>query len=131
MTGHNGTTGTEKPLPKDAELAAELARGRSYRDAGAAVGLSAATVARRMARPSFAAAVRDARDRFMAEALASAVSSASAAVAVLRDIAENTRVPPGVRVRAAIGLLQTAIKLREQYDLTERVAALETAANTP
>ena len=87
-----------------------------------------------MARPSFAAAVREARDAFMVEALAAAVSSAPAAVGVLREIAESARVPPGVRVRAAIGLLTAAVRLREQYDLAERVAALEAArasANMP
>jgi uncharacterized protein (UPF0147 family) len=53
------------------------------------------------------------------------------AVDVLVDVMRNTKVPPGVRVRAASQILGSLITITEFATLESRIAALENAHEDP
>lgn len=49
------------------------------------------------------------------------------AIDVIANVLDDPKAPAGIRLRAALGMLDTSIKLRELRDLEVRLAALEAA----
>lgn len=99
------TTGDDALEPADAELVRLLACGMSYSEAGETVGMSKATVYRRMRDP----AVREAVDRERSAVVDSAVRSlldlADRAVGVHARVMDDETAPLGARLRAAMSVL--------------------------
>lgn len=109
---------------RETAVAALLAH-PTYQEAARAAGVSESTLARWLREPAFAAAVREARRRTLEQAIGALSAATAEAVATLRAMlgAEGE----SVRVRAAVAILEHALRGAETQDLEERIAALEAA----
>jgi hypothetical protein len=109
----------------DELLLGALAAGSSVEQAARSAGLSARTAYRRLADPSFARRLAQARDELISSALGELVECASEAVATLRALlsASDER----VRLGAAKSTLEQLLRLRETLSLSQRLATLERA----
>jgi hypothetical protein len=110
----------------NAALLTALASGQSVKSAARAAGVSERTAFRRVADPVFRQAVSQARAELLARAVGLLADSATEAAKTLRALlaAESE----GVRVRAAVALLDAAMRGVELIDLAERLTALEKQA---
>ena len=108
---------------RERELAARLAAGQTYAEAGKALGMSERTISRCMTRSEFRALVDAIRDERV-EAVVGSLGDASAeAIATLRRLlAEQS---PMVRLGAVRTILEFLLRGREHVDLARRVADLE------
>jgi len=102
-----------------------LMTGATRADVAAAVGVHPRTVTRWVGRPLFRDALRSAQDDVLAGATRYLVAGARDMLTILYDVAQDRDVPPGVRVRAAIGWLGQVWRARELEDLVERIDAIE------
>lgn len=102
-----------------------LARGTSTDKAGEAVGVSGRTIRRWREDPDFEAEVRTASKELLAEARAALGGAARDAIATLHAALQDPSV--ALRIRAASVLLSTLPAISEQFELEERLAALEAA----
>ena len=109
----------------DAALALALARGLSVRDAAKAAGLSERTAYRRAADSDFRQQVSRARADLVAEAVGILADQSTAAARTLADLLSSPS--DTVRLRAAVALLDSAMKGVEVSDTAERIAWLEDA----
>lgn len=91
-------------------------------------GVSRATLDRWLDDATFAAAYRAASRRVFETALNDLQAKTSRAVQTLCEVQEDTNAKPGERVAAARTLLDFALKGREQFELADRIAALEAIA---
>lgn len=106
---------------------AELARGRTQREAADAVGVSDRTIRNWMGLPAFQAALREARATLLAETSTLLHSAAGAAVRTLREVMEDSRTGGLARVLAARAALTLTYRSAEVDDLTQRMTELEAA----
>ena len=106
-------------------LAAELAAGRTVREAAAAADVSERTAYRRLADPAFEARVRDLRAAMVGEALGRLSANMGKAADMLVGLLDAA--DPGVRQRAAAKLIELGLRVREQLDLEGRLRNLERA----
>jgi hypothetical protein len=95
--------------------------------AAAQIGVNEKTLDRWLADASFAAAVRAAQRRIFACALGSLHASLADAVATLRAGLAADPAPPPTRVRAAIALIDLALRAHDTLDVEERLSRLEGA----
>lgn len=102
-----------------------LAAGSTVPEAAAAAGVGYRTVARWRADPAFVAEVNAERRTMLDQAAGRLAGRMTAAADVLADIAEDDAHPAAVRVRAAVAVLDIAIKLGDALDLADRVAEVE------
>jgi len=86
-------------------LVTALANGMTYAAAASLVGVSERTVKRRMRDAAFRDRVEAARRRRTASVAERLSEAADSAVTVLSEILADSSVPPGVRARAALGVL--------------------------
>ena len=107
----------------DELLLGALAAGSSVEDAARTADVSTRTAYRRLADPTFAGRLAQARDELISAALGELVECASEAVATLRELlsASDER----VRLGAAKSTLEQLLRLRETLTLSQRLAALE------
>ncbi|MEU6244830.1 helix-turn-helix domain-containing protein [Streptomyces sp. NPDC047024] len=112
-------------LDSKARVALLVAQGVSSDKAGAAAGVSGRTVRRWREDPDFEAQVQQARGAILAEAVAALGAAARDAVDTLH--AALTDESPGIRVRAALGIIGALPSLAEHAELNERLARLEAA----
>jgi hypothetical protein len=122
--------GTERPRQVKAErlreaAVAALLRCPMLEAAARAAGCGESTLRRWLQEPGFASAVRDARRRTLEQSLGALSAATAEAVDTLRAClgAEGE----AVRVRAAVAILEHAMRGAEVAGLHERVAALEAA----
>src|SRR5262249_32444858 len=115
----------------DELLAAALAAGKSHRDAATTAGVSQKTAFRRMQDPAFRDRVREMRASMMAAALGRLTDGMTAASDALHALAPDT--DREVRVKAAVKVIELAIKVKDTTDLEERLAKIEQqlAGGTP
>jgi DNA-binding NarL/FixJ family response regulator len=106
-------------------LLLELACGASYHEAAKRAAVSVATVKRRMANLLFRRQVSKLRAEMLAQASGKLASSATAAVAVLVDIASDKEAGVRDRLSAARAVLEHAQGFSETLELAERVCAIE------
>lgn len=104
-------------------LAAALAAGASVKDAAAQAGVSERTAFRRLSEIDFRRQVSQLRGQAVSQAAGRLTDAALSAVDVLRRLMEGAD-GEGVRLRAAVAILDAASQFRE-IDLEERLAALE------
>jgi DNA-binding MurR/RpiR family transcriptional regulator len=95
-------------------------------DAAKAAGVSESTVWRLMQRSEFQQRYKQAQDEALNSALGSIQGAATEAVATLREIASSGKVE-SARVQASKTILDFTFKVREQFDLDERLKQLEAA----
>lgn len=109
---------------REAAVAALLSH-PTHEAAAKAAGVSESTLARWLREPTFAAAVREARRRALEQALGTLSAATAEAVETLRAClgAEGE----AVRLRAAVAVLEHALRGAEVADLEQRIAALEAA----
>jgi len=109
----------------DELLLGALAAGRSVEQAAQTAGVSVRTAYRRLADPSFARRLAQARDELISSALGELVECASEAVATLRALLQAN--DERVRLGAAKTTLEQLLRLRETLTLSQRLATLERA----
>jgi hypothetical protein len=112
-----------RPGRGDAPLVASLAAGASERSAAKAGEVSERTVHRRLEDPTFRKAVEEARADIVRRAVAMLSAASTEAVDALRALLGSEM--DFARLAAARAILELGLKMREQHDLAERVAALE------
>jgi len=118
--------------PKEAAFVAALLTHRQVKRAAASIRLSESQAHRLLEKPSVKAAIAAGNDLVLSEAVAIGVSGLTRMLVVLRSIAVDTGQPPSVRVAACRAFIDGTQRLREQAELTERVACLESRlANEP
>lgn len=94
-------------------------------DAARSVGIGERTAFRYLAQPAVRAALNDALDAALGQAVGVLVNEVGASVRALADIRDDKTQPGGVRVGAARAILNGALKLYELVNLGDRVARLE------
>jgi len=102
-----------------------LVTGATQADAASAAGVTERTIRRYLGEPVFVLALRQAQDVALGGVTRKMASGASDALDVLMVVMADEYVPAAVRVRAALGWLNTLWKARELADLAERITALE------
>lgn len=107
----------------DERLAAELAAGRSVKDAAAAAGVSERTAFRRLADPVFKTRVTDLRGEMVATAAGRLADGMTGAADVLRALLGSA--DEHVRHKAAVKLLELGSKVVDLAELADRLAELE------
>ena len=107
----------------EAALLAALAGGATVQEAAEQAGVSEATAYRRLREPAFCQQLSEARAELIKRAVGRLARDCSAAADTLRDLL--TAESETVRLGAAKGILELAVKIREHDELAERVAALE------
>jgi hypothetical protein len=108
----------------DEILIAELARGRTYEEAGATADCSARTVGRRMRDPAFRRLVWERRSEWASEITGQLIERSGDAVDIVYEEA-RTAERSADRIRAATMLLNLGHRFRQAYELEERLRAVE------
>lgn len=109
--------------PKQVRAAVLLATGKSVRDVAGEIGAGERTIFSWMADEGFRTLVGENRDRMLSEALGRLSEGASEAADTLRALLSDSA--SNVRLRAAVALLDSLLKVREYGDMAERLAELE------
>src|SRR5438874_1950325 len=118
MPGHG-----EKLSRKHEAAIAALLTTPNVTKAADAVGVSVNTLSAWTKRPDFAAAYKEARGRVLDEAILDLKAGSRRAVATVVQTLSSKQ--PALRLKAALGLLDRALRAHELMDLADRVAALE------
>lgn len=109
----------------DDALALALASGLTVEAAAERAGVSVRTAHRRRSDPNFTNKVRQLRDALFEQAAGQMADAISEATATLRGLLTAESEP--VRLRAAVEILDAALRLRENVELTGRLAVIEAA----
>ena len=121
-------------LSQDIEIAEMLALGRTPTEIGKALGVSRATVYRRMDSPEFVQQVRAMRSKVVEAVLGGLTHAAIRAVAVLNEAMGVGALSPEafrawrVRLPAAQTALSSRLSLADEVDISQRLDALEQLA---
>jgi HEAT repeat protein len=114
---------TRRFSAKQEQVALLLASGRSIKDVAAEGGAGERTVYCWLAEDGFRALVAELRGRLLNQAVGKLADAASAAADELRKLLADES--PAIRLRAAVAILDAAVKTREHAELAEQVAELE------
>lgn len=106
-------------------LAAQLAAGKTVRDAAATAGVSEKTAHRRSADPEFRKKVSGVRAGLIGSTAGILADGMVEAAGALRTLLANS--DPNVRHRAAVKLIELGLRASELVDLEARVSELEHA----
>ena len=104
---------------------AALLTSKSRTEAAKKAGVTTRTLQNYFSDSDFVAAYRAAFSDLLADATKQGQQSLSPALSTLQDILEDETAPPATRISAARAILEFSIKLTEQYDLVQRINALE------
>lgn len=102
-----------------------LISGSTTEQAAIYAGVQERTVYHWRTQDDFKAALQDAQNHALSSAVIGLSGASIDAVQVLRDIANDTEAPPSTRVSAAKAILDSVIRLKELYDLENRISKLE------
>ncbi len=116
-----------KLTPRQAAGVSAILSTGSMEAAARQAGTSSKTLRRWLGLPTFQAALTEGRRTAFSAALNDLRLAASEAVAALRRIVGNPKIPAGVVVQAAHAILTHAFKGVELADVLERIQALEEA----
>jgi hypothetical protein len=111
------------PDPKRERVAVLLAGGMATKHAAAEARVGERTVHRWLEEPEFTRLVSRYRGRLVAETLGKLANIGGKAVETLADALGSDN--DNVRVRAAIGILDQLVRIREATELEERMTELE------
>jgi len=113
---------------KEERIILALLEHSSVEKAAAALGVSEATMWRRLKDPGFQGALRQARREAFSRSVARLQQASSAAVTTLLRIMCDGKSPASSRVRAAFGVLELAFRANELEDMQARIERLEELA---
>lgn len=100
---------------------------RDVRSAAAACGTPERTLHRWLQQDAFKLAVTEQEAFIVDYATRRLLLLQDKAIDTIEGVLDDVKAPAGIRLRAALGMLDTAIKLRELRDLEVRLMALEAA----
>lgn len=100
---------------------------RTQQEAARHANVGVRTLKRWLTQPEFRAALEAAETDALRDASRLLAAQAADAAAHLADAMRDIGSPPGVRLRAALGVLDRAVQLRELMSLEERLTELEEA----
>ena len=123
MTTDNRTDGTFSQKQRAALEA--LAKGADYERASLAAGVVPRTLYRWRDEPLFRVELRRLSDVVLSDAAVQMKGRMGAAVGVLVEVMEDKDAPPSARVRAAVAMLETGLKILEAGELLARPERLE------
>ena len=106
-------------------LIAALAATPSIRGAAEVAGIGERTAYRYLANALVRAAIAERQDAALAQVTAGLVEDLGAARRLLVDTLNNKSAADHVRVRAALGVLNSGLRLFEMLSLADRVTTLE------
>jgi hypothetical protein len=106
---------------------AALMASNSLAEAARTVGIAETTARRWLAQPPVREQYRALRREAVESTMAQVQASTAAAAVTLRRLL-HTDMPPAIRLRAALGILEQAVKMVETTDILERLEQLEAAA---
>ena len=111
---------------RNRDLAAvALATGKTAKEAAGAAGVSERTVFQWLADQPFKARVRELRGEMVSAALGRLSDGLCAAADALNELVKND--DADVKFKAAVKVIELALRVREQTDIEERLAAVEQA----
>jgi len=119
------TEATARRLAQDQLIVGLLTAGHSYGEAGAAAGLSARTVARRMSDPVFAGMVVARREARVADITDRLTGLGPGALDVVQACMRDEGAKPADRLRAASVALSLILRFRQLDGLERQVAAIQ------
>lgn len=99
----------------------------TIRAAALAIGVPERTLRRWSTKPAFQAATQKAQNAALTEVTRKLAGAGTEAVDTLLEVMRNKSNPPGVRVRASLGILGMMIAAGEFVDLDSRILAIEEA----
>lgn len=94
-----------------------------------AASVNKSTVFRWLSDPTFAAIYREARAQLLESTLAGLQSAGGAAVETLREVMGDKTAQPAARVSAARATLDALLRMREAFEVEQRLAELEARLN--
>ncbi len=118
---------TDKLSPQQSKAITALLTASSIAQAADEVGVTAKTLFKWLADPTFAAAYKAAKREAVGQAIARLQQLSGAAVMVLAQVMADKNTPASSRVAAASEILDTAIKVVELEEIEQRLTALEQA----
>jgi hypothetical protein len=113
---------------KEERMIVALLEHSSVEKAAASLGISEATLWRRLKEPSFQEAFRHARREAFSRAVARLQQASSAAVTTVLRMMCDAKTPPASRLRAATSVLELTFRATELEDLQTRIQTLEDLA---
>lgn len=120
----------KKLSARQARAVEALLAGRNYEQAAIAAGVHERTLYRwREEVPEFERELERRGRSALQDAARQLTGSLQDAVSFLQDAMRDTDMPPSVRVRAALGLIDRQIRLVEQAEIVKRLDALEERLN--
>ncbi len=109
--------------PKQERLAALIAAGKSIKAAAAAVESGERTAHTWLEDPRYRALVAELRNRMLNEAVGRMADLTNKAVGTLSELLDDSN--GSVRLRAALGIIDAMIRLREHVDFDNRLLRME------
>ena len=109
--------------PKQARVALLIAAGRSIKAAAAEADCGERTAHTWLEDPRFRTLVAELRGRMLDEAVGSLAEATNEAVGTLRKLLGDGN--SSVRLRAALGILDAAVRMRDHVELGARILRLE------
>ena len=107
------------------QLIIALMTSRTHREAAEKIGINERTVKRYLQRADFIALYTAEKAKLLETANTQIQAALNPSIKALRDIVENKKAGPAVRVQAARTILEFSLRLGEYIDLDRRIKALE------
>ena len=123
MTDNGALEG--KLTPRQRRFEAALMAAPDVRAAAQVAGIGERTAWRYMANPAIRRSVATRQAAALAQVASGLVDDMTEARALLRGVVTDETAAQGVRVRAALGILDAGLRLAELVTMAERVAILE------
>jgi hypothetical protein len=122
----NGTEDDKLTPPQQRAISALLST-KSVAEAAKQANVPLRTLWRWLTEPAFKAALNSAEGELIAAATRLLLQYQDAALTVILSIMADKQYPAGVRLRAALAIIDTMLKLRELNGIEARLSALEEA----
>jgi hypothetical protein len=129
-TEDEGEDAIDGLTPQQTRALAALLAARDIQSAAADAGVGLRTLKRWLTEPAFQAALRQAEKDAIGLAVRRLAGVADTAVRVVLSIMADKTVSASVRLRAALGVLEQLVKLRELAELEDRIEAVEAQLQT-
>jgi hypothetical protein len=117
----------KEPTPAQYNAITHLMATRNFEEAAAASGVPLRTLMRWNNEPVFHAALMEAEGLLIDYAVRRMATEANGALDTLCEVRDSPTASAGIRLRAALGILDLLIKMRELRNLEVRLVALEQA----
>jgi hypothetical protein len=109
--------------PRQERVALLIAAGRSIKAAALEAKCGERTVHGWLEDHRYRSLIGELRHRLLDEAVGALTEATNEAVSTLKELLDDKQ--PNVRLRAALGILDAVVRLREHVELEQRIATLE------